>query len=53
MNNLQQTTNEKNSVVILMHDSQAKRVTVEMLPQVIEYLKNQGYKFESFYDIIK
>lgn len=53
MNNLQKTTNEKNSVVILMHDSQAKKETVENLPKVIEYLKQQGYEFENFYNIIK
>ena len=29
MNNLQKTTQGKNSIVILMHDSQAKKVTVE------------------------
>lgn len=53
MNNLQKTTNEKNSVIILMHDTQAKRITVEFLPKVIEYLKQQGYEFENFYNIIK
>ena len=53
MNNLQKTTNEKNSVIILMHDTQAKRITVEFLPKVIEYLRQQGYEFENFYNIIK
>ncbi len=53
MNNLYNTTQGKNSVVILMHDALAKRVTVETLPQVIEYLKNEGYEFENFYSIIK
>ena len=53
MNNLQKTTQGKNSVVILMHDAQAKKVTVETLPDVIEYLQQQGYEFENFYSIIK
>lgn len=53
MNNLQNTTQGKNSVVILMHDSQAKGETVAVLPKVIDYLKEQGYEFKSFYDIIK
>lgn len=53
MNNLQKTTKEKNSVVLLMHDSQSKKETVEFLPKVIEYLKQQGYEFENFYNIIK
>lgn len=53
MNNLQKTTEGKNSLVILMHDAQAKKITAETLPKVIEYLQQQGYSFESFYDIIK
>lgn len=53
MNNLQKTTKEKNSVVLLMHDSQSKKETVEFLPKVIEYLKQHGYEFENFYNIIK
>lgn len=53
MDNLQKTTEGKNSLVILMHDSQAKRVTVDFLPKVIEYLTQQGYEFENFYSIIK
>ena len=53
MNNLQKTTEGKNSLVILMHDAQAKKITAETLSKVIEYLQQQGYSFESFYDIIK
>lgn len=53
MHNLQQTTNEKNSIVVLMHDSQAKKVTVDCLPIVIDYLREQGYEFENFYSVIK
>ncbi len=52
MKNLKVTTNGKNSVVILMHDTAAKKVTVDTLPQVIEYLKSEGYKFKTFYDEI-
>ena len=50
---LQETTQNKNSVVILMHDAPAKKVTAEALPQIISYLREQGYEFENFYDIIK
>lgn len=53
MNNLQKTTEGKNSVVILMHDSHAKEITMKTLPKVISYLKEQGYEFENFYSIIK
>ena len=52
MQNLQKTTTNKNSVVILMHDSAAKTITAETLPQVIEYLKQQGYEFKTFYEIL-
>lgn len=52
MNNLQMTTEGKNTLVLLMHDAQAKKVTVDFLPKVIEYLSQQGYEFDSFYNII-
>ena len=50
---LQETTQNKNSIVILMHDAPAKKVTAEALPQIISYLRNQGYEFKNFYEIIK
>ena len=50
---MQETVATKNSVVILMHDAQAKKTTVDALPQVIQYLTEQGYEFKNFYDIIK
>lgn len=53
MNNLQKTTEGKNSLVVLMHDAQAKHITVETLPKVIEYLQQHGYTFKNFYEIIK
>ncbi len=53
MQRLQETVGNKNSAVILMHDAQAKKVTAEALPQIISYLKEQGYEFKNFYSIIK
>lgn len=50
---IKQTVAEKNSVVILMHDAQAKAVTAEALPQIIAWLKENGYEFKNFYEIIK
>lgn len=50
---LNETTENKNSVVILMHDSPNKSVTADALPQIIDTLRNQGYEFKSFYEIIK
>ncbi len=53
MENLKRTIKGKNSIVVLMHDSGNKKVTADTLPQVIEYLKNEGYEFKTFYDEIQ
>ena len=53
MQRIAETTKNKQSVVILMHDAEAKKVTVEALPNIIDYLKEQGYEFKNFYEIIK
>ena len=50
---LQETGQNKNSIVILMHDAPAKKVTAEALPQIISFLREQGYEFKNFYEIIK
>ena len=50
---LQETSNNRNSLVILMHDAGDKQKTYEALPHIIQYLKEQGYEFKNFYDIIK
>ena len=46
------TIGEKQSVVILMHDASDKILTYEMLPDLINYLKENGYAFKNIYDII-
>lgn len=48
-----ETTSEKNSVVILMHDAGDKILTYEILPQIIQYLREEGYTFKNFYSIIQ
>lgn len=53
MEKIQQTVANKNSVVILMHDAEAKRVTAEALPQIISWLRENGYEFKNFYEMIK
>ena len=50
---LQKTMGKKNSLVILMHDAGNKKTTYEALPTVISMLREKGYEFKSFYDIIK
>lgn len=53
MQRIQETVNNKTSVVILMHDAQAKAVTAEALPQIISWLRENGYEFKNFYEIMK
>ncbi len=50
---IEETVANKSSVVILMHDAEAKKVTAEALPQIISWLRENGYEFKNFYDIIK
>ena len=50
--NVKDTMGEKDSVVILMHDSSDKILTYEMLSDLISYLREQGYKFENIYDLL-
>ena len=52
MKNLKSTTKGKNSIVVLMHDAPNKSLTAETLPDVISYLREQGYTFKNLYDII-
>jgi len=48
-----ETSNNKSSLVILMHDAGDKILTYESLQDVINYFKEQGYVFKDMYDIIK
>lgn len=45
--NIIKTTQNKNEVVILMHDSVGKETTVKALPDIIAYLKSKGYVFKT------
>lgn len=42
---LKATTVNKNNIIVLMHDFENKRVSAKVLPDVIEYLKSEGYEF--------
>ena len=53
LNRIKETVQNKNSVVILMHDAADKTKTYNILPQVIEYLRQEGYEFKTFYDILE
>lgn len=44
---VKKTTKDKEDVVILMHDAASKKTTAEALPEIIEYLLDEGYTFKS------
>lgn len=49
---IKETVKGKDCVVILMHDAGGKNETVETLPEIIKYLKDEEYEFKNIYDII-
>lgn len=51
-NELNQTAEGDDNLVILMHDAGDKNVTVEFLPQLIEKYLNEGYEFVNYYDVM-
>ncbi|HLR36166.1 MAG TPA: polysaccharide deacetylase family protein [Tissierellales bacterium] len=42
---LKNTSKGKDEVIVLMHDLGTKQTTASALPEIIEYLKNEGYEF--------
>lgn len=52
LENIKNTIGNKQSVVILMHDSSDKILTYETLPDVIQYLRENNYEFKNIYDIL-
>jgi peptidoglycan/xylan/chitin deacetylase (PgdA/CDA1 family) len=45
------TKGNQNSIILLMHDASDKTQTVEALPEIIQYYKNEGYTFKTFAEI--
>ena len=52
INRVKETMENKNSVVILMHDAGNKEKTYSSLTKIIQNLKQEGYQFKTFYDIL-
>ena len=52
LDNVLETIEGKDSVVILMHDASDKILTYEALPEIINYLREEGYSFKNIYDIL-
>ena len=53
LENLKKSSKNKNTLVILMHDTQFVSNSADVLEDSIKYLKSAGYRFENFYDLIK
>ena len=51
ISNVMNQCRNNNFIVILMHDAPAKKSTAEALPEVIKYLKENGFVFRTFDDI--
>jgi peptidoglycan/xylan/chitin deacetylase (PgdA/CDA1 family) len=49
--NVKNQSQNKKFAVILMHDAYYKHFTVESLPEIITYLKDQGFVFRTFGDL--
>ncbi|KOF56780.1 hypothetical protein AGR56_08900 [Clostridium sp. DMHC 10] len=47
LDKVKSTVQGKNKVVILMHDTYGKEETAKALPDIIQYLKEQGYEFDT------
>lgn len=52
LKNFYDTIQGKTSIVLLMHDAADKILTYETLPEIISYLKENGYEFKTMYDAI-
>lgn len=44
---IKETIKNKDNAIVLMHDSNTKDTTAEALPEIIDYLKSEGYTFET------
>lgn len=53
INEVKRTKGNQGGIILLMHDASDKSQTVEALPSIIEYFKNEGYTFKNFYEIFK
>lgn len=52
LQNLKESCKNKNTLVILMHDTKDVSNSSLVLKDSIKYLKSQGYKFENFYSLM-
>lgn len=53
LKNLKKSSKNKGTLVVLMHDTSDVNDTPLVLEDSINYLKEQGYEFNNFYDLIE
>lgn len=53
LKNLKKSSKNKGTLVVLMHDTSDVNDTPLVLEDSINYLKEQGYEFKNFYDLIE
>lgn len=51
LNLIKEDSEGKNLIVVLFHDTARNKATAKMLPDVIDYYKDNGYQFRTFRDI--
>lgn len=51
LDNLKHSCENKNTLVVLMHDTKDVNDSSQVLKASIEYLKEKGYKFQNFYNL--
>lgn len=51
LNNLKQSCKNKNTLVVLMHDTKDVNDSSSVLKDSIDFLKGQGYVFKNFYEL--
>lgn len=47
VSNIRKNIGSQKCINVLMHDTGAKGTTVEALPEIIDYIRSQGYSFEA------
>lgn len=52
LNNLKKSAKNKGTLVVLMHDTSDVNDTPSILKDSIDYLKEKGYEFRNFYDLL-
>ncbi len=53
ISNLKSSIKNKGTIVILMHDTGDVNKTYDVLEESINLIKSEGYKFKTFYDLLK